>query len=150
VVEPSTLRRRSVACAIAVVLAMAGVAFLVQSLRARDDARTDLVHVRHQLQTERSTSSSAATQLAKARRAVQAIKPQLAGLATNAAALGKLDDQDRAAVQAAFQAGLAGDLGAFNTAVGQRTALDAQHDAALEELRKTANAVIGVLDTLRG
>jgi len=131
-------------------LAIAGAAFLVQSLRVHADARTDLTHARRELRTERSTRSTASAELAKARRVVRAIKPQLTAMASDAAALGTLDDQDLAAVQAAFAAGLAGDLSAYNIAVTQRSALDGQHDASLEELRKTANAVIGVLDTLRG
>jgi len=52
-------------------------------------------------------------------------------------------------VRAAVQAGLAGSLTDYNTAVDQRTAIDPQHDAALEQLRLQANAVIEVLDAIR-
>ena len=45
----------------------------------------------------------------------------------------------------AIQGGLAGKLADYNAAVDQRTALDPQHDAALEQLRQQANAVITAL-----
>ncbi len=49
-------------------------------------------------------------------------------------------------MRAAVQGGLAGKLADYNTAVDQRTALDPQHDTALEQLRQQANAVISALD----
>jgi hypothetical protein len=150
VAERTSLRARSIACGFAVVLALGAVAFLVQSLRARDDARAELAHARVELHTARATSSSDAQNLNQARGAVQALRDQLTAIAHGAANIGELDDQDLAAVRTAVQSGLAGNLDAFNAAVDQRATLDPEHDAALEKLRQQVNAVITALDQLTG
>ena len=68
----------------------------------------------------------------------------------SAMTIAKLDQQDLDAVKAALQAGLAGDLLAYNTAVDQRAAIDPEHDAALEQLRQQVNTIITALDAVRG
>jgi hypothetical protein len=150
VVDAPSLRRREIACAVAVVLALAAAAFLVVSVRARETARTDLAHARHALHVERTTSSVDAQTLNRSRHAVQSIGPRLTALMSGGATIAKLDDQDLATVRAALQAGLAGNLDAYNAAVDQRSSLDSQHDTSVEQLRQQANTVIGVLDLLTG
>src|SRR5205807_4637340 len=115
--DARSLRRRALVCGIAVALALAAVAFLVQSLRERDDARGELAQARMQLHTARATSSKDAQHPNRARHAVQAVHDQLTSIAPGAAAIGKLDDEDVDAVRAAVQAGLAGGLDDYNAAV---------------------------------
>jgi hypothetical protein len=144
------LRGRGIACGIAGVLALGAAAFLVQSLRARDDARAELAQARVELHTSRATSSSDAQNLNQARGAVQALHDQLTAIAKSATDIAELDDQDLASVRAAVQSGLVGNLDAYNAAVDERATLDPEHDAALEKLRQQVNAVITALDQLTG
>jgi hypothetical protein len=148
--DAPSLRPRVVACGIALVLALGAAAFLVVSVRQRNEARTDLAHSRLELRRARATSSRDGQDLTRARHAVAAVRNQLATISTGASAIGKLDDQDRDAVSAAVQAGLAGNLDAFNTAVDELASLDPEHDTALEQLREEVNAAITALDQVTG
>jgi len=76
------------------------------------------------------------------------VKDQLGAIGQGAIPVADLDQGDLDAVRAAVQAGLAGDVTAYNAAVDQREALDPQHDAAVEQLRQQANAVITAFDRL--
>jgi hypothetical protein len=146
----SRFRLRLVAFLVAFVLAIVAVAFLVFSVEQRDDARADLASAQLALRTDRAGSSQAATDLAAAQRELRALEPKLPAVDPEAAAIAKLDGQDLDSVRAALQAGLAGDLDAYNHAVDQRAALDPEHDAALEQLRQQANAMITALDQVTG
>ncbi len=130
------------------VLALGAAAFLVQSLRERDDARQELARARVELQHARSRTSAEARDLTVAQDAVQGLHAQLSDITDDASTIGSLDDQDLDAVRAAVQAGLAGDLGAYNAAVDRRAASDPAHDEALERLRQHVNSVLPVLDPL--
>ena len=149
-VDARSLRRREIACGVAVVLALTTAVFLVASVRARETARTDLARARRDLYVERTTSSGDAQTLNRSRHSVKSIGQQLTALKSGGAAIAKLDDQDLATVRAAVQAGLAGNLDVYNSAVDQRASLDSEHDTGLEQLRQQANTVIGVLDQLTG
>jgi len=142
-------RRRGAAFAVALVLALAGVAFLVVSISQHQDARDDLAAARTQLATRQAATSNELKNVQHARDVVATVHAQLAALEPGVAGLADLDQKDLDAVRAALQAGLAGKLADYNAAVDQRTALDPQHDAALEQLRQQANAVITALDPLR-
>jgi len=131
------------------VLALAGLAFLGWSISQHQNARDDLDSARTQLATRRAAASNELKNVQHARDAVASVHDQLAALAPGVAALADLDRKDLEAVRAAVQAGLAAKLADYNAAVDQRTALDPQHDAALEQLRQQANAVITALDPLR-
>jgi hypothetical protein len=148
--DAPSLRRRAVVCGIALALALGAAAFLVVSVRQRNEARTELAHAGLELRGARATSSRDGRDLTRARHAVEAVRDQLATIATGASAIGKLDDQDREAVSAAVQAGLAGNLDAFNMAVDELDSLDPEHDTALEQLRQQVNAVITALDQVTG
>jgi hypothetical protein len=140
-----------VAFGAALVLALLGVAFLVWSISQHQDARDDLTDARAHLATGRAATSNDLKHLRNAQDAVASVHDQLAALdapAAGATGLADLDQKDLEAVRAAIQAGLAGKLTDYNTAVDQRTALDPQHDTALEQLRQQANAVITALTTL--
>jgi hypothetical protein len=102
------------------------------------------------LRHERALSSSSATALRSAQRVLGTLEQQLPTVTPAAMAIAKFDDQDLDAVRAALQAGLAGDLDAYNQAVDQRDGVDPQHDTALEQLRQQANAIITALDQVRG
>ncbi len=145
----SGLRRRRVAFAVALVLALGGIAFLVVSISQHQDARDDLAAARVQLATQRATSSKDSKRVRHAQAVVATVHDQLGALEPGVAGLADLDQKDLDAVRAAIQGGLAGKLADYNAAVDQRTALDPQHDAALEQLRQQANAVITALDPLR-
>jgi Tfp pilus assembly protein PilO len=141
--------RRRVAFAIALLLALGGLAFLVWSISQHQDARDDLADARAQLATQRATMSNDLKNVQHARAAVASVHDQLAALVPGVAGLADLDQKDLDAVRAGMQAGLAGKLADYNAAVDSRTALDPQHDATLEKLRQQANAVITALDPLR-
>jgi len=133
----------------ALVLALLGVAFLGWSIAQHQDARDELTRVRAQLATNQASSSKEAQALQRAQQAVSTVQEQLAALDQGVNGLADLDQQDLDTVRAAVQAGLAGVLADYNSAVDRRAALDPQHDAAVEQLRQQANAVITALDPLR-
>ncbi len=130
-------------------LALGGIAFLVVSISQHQDARDDLAAARVQLVTQRAASSKDSKRVRHAQAVVATVHDQLGALAPGVTGLADLDQKDLDAVRAAIQGGLAGTLADYNAAVDQRTALDPQHDAALEQLRQQANAVITALDPLR-
>jgi hypothetical protein len=140
------LRRRRLAFGVAVVLSLLGVAFLVWNISQHHDARDDLTAAEAQLLSRRAQSSSEARALERAQGVVHSVDQQLGALGTGLTGLGDLDQQDLDAVRAAIDGGLAGKLADYNAAVDRRSALDPQHDAALEQLRQQANAVITALD----
>lgn len=139
-------RRRAIAFAGALVLALAGLAFLGLSISQHQDARDELTQVRAQFATNQASSSKEAQSLQDAQQAVAPVREQLAALDQGSAGLADLDQHDLETVRAAVQAGLAGALADYNAAVDQRATLDPQHDAAVEQLRQQANAVITALD----
>ena len=130
-------------------LALLGVAFLGWSIVQHQDARDDLANVRAQLATNRASSSNEAQALKHVQQSVGTVRDQLAALDPGVNGLADLDQRDLETVRAAVQAGLAGSLADYNTAVDQRTAIDPQHDATLDQLRQQANAVIEALDAVR-
>jgi len=131
------------------VLALLGLAFLGWSIAEHQDARDDLRDVRAELATNQAASSKEAKALKRAQASVAPVHDQLLALEQGVNGLADLDQKDLEAVRAAVQAGLAGALGDYNVAVDQRAALDPQHDAAVEQLRQQANAVITALDSVR-
>ena len=133
----------------ALVLALLGVAFLGWSITQHQDAREDLTKVRAQLATNQASSSKEAQALKQVQQSVATVRDQLAALDQGVNGLADLDQRDLETVRAAVQAGVAGSLADYNTAVDQRTALDPEHDATLEQLRQQANAVIAALDAVR-
>ncbi len=140
--------RRWLAFSAALVLALAGVGFLGWSITQHQDARDDLDAARTQLGARRAATSNELKNVRHARDAVASVHDQLAALEPGVGGLADLDQKDLDAVRAAIQAGLAAKLADYNAAVDQRTALDPQHDTALEQLRQLANAVIMALDPL--
>lgn len=137
--------RRWGAFGLALALALLGAAFLAWSITQHQDARDDLTAVKRQLATRRANTSKDAEALQHAQQRVGSVHDQLVALDPGAAQLADLDEQDLAAVRAAIEAGLAGKIADYNTAVDQRADLDPRHDAALEQLREQANAVITAL-----
>ena len=133
----------------ALVLALLGIAFLGWSITQHQDARDDLTKVRAQVATNQASSSKEAQALKQVQQSVATVRDQLAGLDQGVNGLADLDQRDLETVRASVQAGLAGSLADYNTAVDQRTALDPEHDATLEQLRQQANAVIAALDAVR-
>jgi hypothetical protein len=133
----------------ALVLALLGAASLVWSISQHQDARDDLAAARAELATRRANTSSDAEALQHALDTVGTVREQLGALGQGVVGVADLDQRDLDAVRAAVQAGLAAKLTDYNAAVDQRAALDPQHDAALEQLRQQANAVITALDALR-
>jgi hypothetical protein len=139
---------RWVAFATALLLALGGAAFLVLSVQEHDDARDQLAGARRELASARTNSSRDTKALAKVQATIGSVKDQLGAIGQGAIPVADLDQRDLDAVRAAVQAGLAGDVTAYNAAVDQRETLDPQHDAAVEQLRQQANAVITALDQL--
>jgi hypothetical protein len=144
----AALRRRRWAFGVAVVLAALGVAFLGWNVVQHRQARDDLKDARSQLATRRAHSSTEARSLHRALQAVTSVGDQLGALPKGTSDLADLDQRDLVAVRGAIQAGLAGNLAGYNAAVDQRTALDPQHDALVEQLRQQVNAVITAFDPL--
>jgi hypothetical protein len=147
--QPPSLTWRWVAAITAFLLAVAGVAFLVVSVQQHRDAQDDLTRARDQLAAARTNSSLEARRLTAAQRRARSVGDQLTALGKGVSDLGDMDQRDLDAVKAAIQAGLGGDLSGYNAAVDSRRALDPQHDAAVEQLREQANAVISALNDLR-
>jgi len=135
-----------VAFGVALLFALLGVAFLVWTISQHQDARDDLADARVQLANQRAVTSKDAKSVQHARTVVMTVHDQLAALDPGSGTLADLDEKDLIAVRAAVQAGLAGTLADYNTAVDQRASLDPQHDATVEQLRQQANVVITVLD----
>jgi len=133
---------------VALVCAFAGAAFFAVSVQDHGNARDDLAHARRELVAARSNSSRDARTLTKAQHTVASVHDQLTAVGKYAVPVADLDQGDLDAVRAAVQAGLAGDVTAYNAAVDQRATLDPQHDAAVEDLRQQANAVITALSAL--
>jgi hypothetical protein len=129
-------------------LAFAGAAFLVVSVQDHNDARDDLAHSRRDLAIARSNSSRDTQTLHQVQDSIDSVNDQLGAIGKGAVPVADLDQSDLDAVSAAVRAGLVGDVTAYNAAVDQREALDPQHDAAVEQLRQQANAVITALDRL--
>ena len=144
-----TSRRRWIAFGGVLVLALLGIAFLGWSITQHQEARDDLTRVRAQLATNRASASKEAQLLHEEQQSVGRVRDQLGALDHGVNGLADLDQRDLETVRAAVQAGLAGSLADYNTAVDQRTALDPEHDATLEQLRQQANAVIVALDAVR-
>jgi hypothetical protein len=140
---------RVLAFAVALVMVLGSAAFLVVSLREREDARSELATARVALRHERAVSTTSAIDLTVAHRELGTLQQQLTAVGPSAAAIAKLDQQDLESVRAALHAGLAGDLDAYNQAVEQRGAIVPEPDAALEQLRQQANAIITALDQVR-
>jgi hypothetical protein len=145
----SSLRRRRLAFSVALVAALLGAAFLVWSISQHQDTRDDLTEAEAQLATRRADTSSESESLARAQGAVASVAAELEALDKGVIGLADLDQRDLDAVKAAFAAGRAENLADYNDAVDRRTALDAEHDAALEQLRQQANAVITALDGIQ-
>jgi hypothetical protein len=144
-----TSRWNLAALVVALVAVGLATAFFVASMSARDEAHAELRSAQAAVAKERSHSRQAGTQLARARAAVQALSQQLAAVPTSADAVAALDTQSAAAIKAAVDAGLAGNIGDYNSAVGQLNALNPQHDAALEQLRVQVNALVTALEAIR-
>lgn len=133
---------------LAVVAQLAAGAFLALSIVQHRDAEDDRAQVQRDLITAQRGQSVGSQALQRAQDAVASVRDQLAAVGKGAVAVADLDEQDLATVQAALQAGRTGDRTAYNTAADQRATLDAQHDAAVAQLREQANAIISALDIL--
>ena len=97
----SALRRRRTAFAVALVLALGGMAFLVVSISQHQDAHDDLVEARVQLATQRATASKDSKRVRDAQYVVATVHDQLAALEPGVAGLADLDQKDLDAVRAA-------------------------------------------------
>jgi hypothetical protein len=144
----AALRRRRWAFGVALLLAALAVAFLGWSVVQHREAKDDLQDARSELATRRANSSSEAKSLRRALHAVASVGDPLGAIPKGTGDLADLDERDLEAVRGAIQAGLAGNVTGYNAAVDQRTALDPQHDALVEQLRQQVNAVIAALDPL--
>ena len=129
----------------ALVLAVLGMAVLTLAVIEHRDARDDLARARTELASQRVGTSADSRALHRAEGKVAAVDDRLTALAKGAPDVGTLDQQDLDAVRAAVGAGVAGKQSDYNVAVDQRTALDARHDALVEQLRQQANAVLAAI-----
>jgi hypothetical protein len=146
-------RRRWWRCAaigVAVVLAAVGVTFAVVSVHQRDHDQRQLHGALVERRAARTSEANTANDLMRTRQAVAAIVDRLTAIPAAATVVASLDDQDLELVRAAVQAGLAGSVSDYNKAVDQRNALDARHDATLEQLRVEINSQLTALDALKG
>jgi hypothetical protein len=139
-----------VALIVAAVMVAAAAGALVWSVSDRQDAQATLHNAQDGLARESSRGTNATARLTKAQAAVRGLQPQMDAVTAAADAVAPLDDQSLAAVKAAVAAGLGGDVAGYNTAVAQLNAANPGHDAALEQLRLQANALVVALDPLRG
>ena len=139
-----------VAVIVAAVMVVAAAGALVWGISARHDAQTTLHAAKATLVHERSLRTDATAQLTKAQADARGLRPQQSAVTAAADAVAPLDDQSVAAVKAAVDAGIAGNVAGYNAAVAQLNAANPGHDAALEQLRVRINAIVIALDPLRG
>ncbi len=123
-------------------------AFAMSGLRERRDADARLDDAQAALVAGRQAATDADADLASAQATVTKLASNINAVVQGANIASKLDVQEAALYQAAVQAGMAGDVGGFNQAVGQRNAISAPHDAALDGLRAPVDALMSGLDAL--
>jgi len=139
-----------VAFGLAAVAALAAGVFLVWSVHDRADARAEVHRTRAELVRAESAHASDAHALEVARPVVHAVSPQLVDLGKTSNVVGALDARAAAAVKAAVYAGLAGDIGGYNAAVGTLSSANPLADKASEQLRAEINTIVVALDPIRG
>jgi len=133
-----------VAASLLVVVAAALAAWTVVE---RVVADRDLRDARHASSVETARAAQARAALATTRAAVRAV-PSLATLPASLRQVADLDTRSVSAIEAAVDAGLRGDVAAYNAAVGNLNALNPDYDTALEALRVQVNAALLALDPL--
>ena len=139
-----------VALILAAVVLVVAAGALLSSISARQDAHARLHRAEATLAHARSRSTDATFQVTNAQAAARGLRPQTEAVTAAGDAVALLDNQSLAAVNAAVEAGIAGNVAGYNAAVAQLNAMNSGHDAALEQLRVQVNALVIALDPLRG
>jgi hypothetical protein len=131
---------------VALVAVLVAVGALVWAHREQSDAQRDQARVRHELVVSARAGSS--DRLSATQQAIASVQTQLDALPAGLHELVDLQNQEATLVQAALDAGKAGNVPAYNEAVTKRNVLAPQIDAAVEKLRTDVNAVLIALATV--
>jgi hypothetical protein len=119
---------------------------LVWATRDQADAEQDQARLRRELVV--TSTAGSRDKLEATRAAITTVRAQLDALPTEMQAVVDLEGQDAALVQAALDAGKAGNVPGYNEVVTKRNDLAPQVDAAVEKLRTDVNAVLVALATV--
>jgi septal ring factor EnvC (AmiA/AmiB activator) len=133
-------RRALVALCVAGLVLAASIAWGVSGLRARDGAERDVAKMQAALTSIQREDARLAARLARAQATLEWLRAQ-SGTFSDAEKVSQLDRQEVGFMQRALDAGLAGDVGVYNDSVNARNRLNASHDATVEALRNTVDAL---------
>jgi hypothetical protein len=114
--------------------------------RERDVANGNVVRARSALAATKRDASSLSVRVAQERATCPHINA--AEALSGAQMIVQLDKQELTMMTAALSAGLSADVSTYNANAAARNRMDASHDATLESLRNTVNAVTAQLATL--
>lgn len=128
------------ALVVALLLVGAGAAALVWARGEQDDAQAQRRRLETELAVQRDADSP--DRLATTREAIGSVRAQIDALPAELQSVVDLQAQDVALLQAALDAGKAGNVPAYNEAVDKRNVLAPQVDAAVEKLRTDTNTVL--------
>src|SRR3954467_2054606 len=140
-------RRAVVAVCVAGLVLAASIAWGVSGLRARDGAQRDVAKTQAALTSTQREDARLAARLARAQATLAWLRAQ-SGTFSDAEKVSQLDRQELGFMQRALNAGLAGDVGVYNDSVNARNGLNATHDATVEALRNTIDALKAQLATV--
>jgi F0F1-type ATP synthase membrane subunit b/b' len=147
VIDP-VRRRRGIAFLIALALVGVGVLWVIMSAKSRNDASRELASAQASLQEWQAAAASARSQVTAAREQARNLVGHATATVDEAAAIAGFDEQEAARLRAAVSAAQDGRVNAFNSEVGVRNGLAAQHDAAAESVQSKVDALVAGLDGL--
>ena len=140
-------RRALTAVCAAGLLVAISIVWGVTGLRARDTAQHGLAKMRVTVTSTRREDARLVARLTRAQAMRDRLRAQT-GVLSDAETVSQLDQQELGLMRRALDAGLAGDVGAYNSVVNARNGLDAPHDATVEALRHTIDALNAQLATV--
>lgn len=141
-------RGPKIAAAVAILVLVGALVFAVTGIREDEQASGALDRTESRLPTRRAATADARAEVAAVDALVKRLGPDIDAALLGAENITKADEADLALFQEALAAGTAGSVAAYNRAVGQRNALNALHDKALDGLRAPADALVAALDRL--
>jgi hypothetical protein len=147
VIDP-VRRRRGIAFLVALALVGVAVLWVITSATSRNDASRELGAAKASLRAWQAAAASARSHITSAREQARNLAGQATATVDEAATIAGFDEQEVARLRAAVSAARDGRVNAFNSEVGVRNGLAAQHDAATESVRSKVDALVAGLEGL--